>query len=805
MTISSNTREAGPFVGNGTASNFAFTFKVFQASDLLVVRLNTTTGVETTLTLTTDYTVSLNDDQDSNPGGSITLVAGALATGFNLVITSDIPNLQPTDLTNQGGFYPEVISDSLDRATIQIQQLQGQIDRVIITPISDAAGNLELPVASFRANKIFSFDASGNPSVTLASFPGALTANYYIRVNSTASGYELRAPADTRADIGANDATNLTTGTVADARLPSTMNAKTLTNVSITSGSITGITDLAIADGGTGASTAANARTNLGLAIGSNVQAWHTSLDKTIVAYNTFSASDDYIMYWLQVSPGNWNATAQVITTFSRSLLDDTSATAARTTLGLGSLATLSTINNSNWSGTDLAVVNGGTGASDAATARTNLGATTVGASMFTLANPSAVTFPRFNADNTVSALDAATFRTAIGATGTVSGVTGTSPVVSSGGTAPVISLASGYGDTQNPYASKTANFVLAAPDGIAGVPTFRAIVAADIPTLNQNTTGTASNVTGTVAIANGGTGQTTRQAAMDALAGATTSGQYLRGNGTDVVMSAIQAADVPTLNQNTTGTASNVTGTVAIANGGTGETTRQNAMDALAGATTSGFYLRGNGTDVVMSAIQAADVPTLNQNTTGTAAGLSATLAVTSGGTGQTSYTDGQLLIGNTTGNTLTKATLTQGGGIAITNGAGSITVAVDSTVATLTGTQTLTNKRVTPRSVDIASATTITPTSDTADQYEVTALAAAATIAAPSGTPTDGQRLVIRIKDNGTGRALTWTTGSSGAFRAIGVTLPTTTVASKTMYIGCIYNAADLRWDAVAVSQEA
>jgi hypothetical protein len=83
-----------------------------------------------------------------------------------------------------------------------------------------------------------------------------------------------------------------------------------------------------------------------------------------------------------------------------------------------------------------------------------------------------------------------------------------------------------------------------------------------------------ASQITsGTISIAQGGTGQSTRQAAIDALAGAVTSGQYLRGNGTDVVMSAIQAADVPTLNQNTTGTASNVTGTVAVANGGTGLT----------------------------------------------------------------------------------------------------------------------------------------------------------------------------------------------------------------------------------------
>jgi hypothetical protein len=79
---------------------------------------------------------------------------------------------------------------------------------------------------------------------------------------------------------------------------------------------------------------------------------------------------------------------------------------------------------------------------------------------------------------------------------GTVTSVTGTSPVASSGGATPAISLSAGYGDTLNPYASKTANYVLAAPDGTAGVPTFRAVVAADIPTLNQNTTGSAATLT---------------------------------------------------------------------------------------------------------------------------------------------------------------------------------------------------------------------------------------------------------------------------------------------------------------------
>jgi hypothetical protein len=204
---------------------------------------------------------------------------------------------------------------------------------------------------------------------------------------------------------------------------------------------------------------------------------------------------------------------------------------------------------------------------------------------------------------------------TAANPQGTVTSVTGTSPVVSSGGATPAISLASGYGDTQNPYASKTANYILAAPNGSSGVPTFRAVVAADIPTLNQNTTGTASNVTGTVAIANGGTGATTRQNAMDALAGAVTSGQYLRGNGTDVVMSAIQAADVPTLNQNTTGSAATLTTGRTI--GMTGDVTW-----------TSGSF-NGSG------------------NVTGTA--TLATVTAAKGGTGQTSYAVGDLLYAST------------------------------------------------------------------------------------------------------------------------------------------------------------
>ena len=127
--------------------------------------------------------------------------------------------------------------------------------------------------------------------------------------------------------------------------------------------------------------------------------------------------------------------------------------------------------------------------------------------------------------------------------------------------------------------------------------------------------------------------------------------------------------------------------------------------------------------------------------------------------------------------------------------NGSGRVTF-VDTATA-----QTLTNKRVTPRVGTVASGATITPTADLSDVYTVTALAAAATIAAPSGTPTNGQRLLLRIKDNGTARALTW----SAIYRVIGVTLPTTTVANKTIYVGCIYNSADSVWDVVAETEQA
>lgn len=112
-----------------------------------------------------------------------------------------------------------------------------------------------------------------------------------------------------------------------------------------------------------------------------------------------------------------------------------------------------------------------------------------------------------------------------------------------------------------------------------------------------------------------------------------------------------------------------------------------------------------------------------------------------------------------------------------------------------------TLTNKRINPRVVTAASYTTDTGTAldvATCDEFDVTAQAGALKLNNPSGTPVNGQKLIVRIKDNGTARALTYDT----QFRASSdLALPTTTVLSKTLYMGFIYNSADTKWDLLAV----
>ncbi len=126
MTISTAIRTAGPFTGNGVTVTFPFTYKVFTRADVLVATTVTATAVETVRVLDSDYTVTLNADQNSNPGGVINM-ATAPPVGTTLAATSNIAIVQALDLTNQGGFYPKTINDALDRMVINIQQLAAKI------------------------------------------------------------------------------------------------------------------------------------------------------------------------------------------------------------------------------------------------------------------------------------------------------------------------------------------------------------------------------------------------------------------------------------------------------------------------------------------------------------------------------------------------------------------------------------------------------------------------------------------------------------------------------------------------------
>lgn len=98
------------------------------------------------------------------------------------------------------------------------------------------------------------------------------------------------------------------------------------------------------------------------------------------------------------------------------------------------------------------------------------------------------------------------------------------------------------------------------------------------------------------------------------------------------------------------------------------------------------------------------------------------------------------------------------------------------------------------------VTSSATVTPTFDD-DMVKITAQAAGLTLANPTGTPIPGLGMVIRIKDNGTARSITF--GSE--YRGIGLSLPTTTVISKTLYIAMVYNSDDTKWDVLSVGQEA
>jgi len=559
------------------------------------------------LTRATDMNTSGSGYNQINAGNYFLITAGTVNTNTSWVQTTALPITVGTTSLVFAQFSSGATAYTAGTG-LSLLTNQFSISNTAVTAGSYGSGS---QVATFAVNARGQLTSATNTSIAIS---GSQITSGTVAIVNGGTGSNSRqgalnalAGATTSGSFLRGNGTNVSMSTIQAADVP-TLNQNTTGNAANVTGTV------AIANGGTGQNSKANAF---------NALSPITSVGDLIIGNGTNTATrlaigttSGYVLTtngttasW-QPSSGGGSGVSSFQTSLS-GLTPNSSSTGAITLAG-----TLGVASGGTGATTLTGIIKGsGTSAFTAAAAGTDYQApitlTTSGTSGAATFVGNTLNIPQYSG----------------GGGGGVTSVTGTSPIASSGGTTPAISLNTAYGDTLNPYASKTANYILAAPNGTAGVPTFRAIVAADIPTLNQNTTGSAGSVANTLTISS------------------PLSGTSFNGNAAT---------------------------TIALATG-YGDT-----QNPFASKTANYILAAPNGSAGVPTfrAIVAADIPTLNQNTTGTAAGLSTTLAVASGGTGLTATpTNGQIDIGNGTG--FTRTTLTAGSNVTITNGAGSITIA--------------------------------------------------------------------------------------------------------------------------------
>lgn len=172
MTVSSTTVK-NSYSGNGSTTEFAYGYKIFADSDLIVIIRTDSTGVETVKTLTTHYTVS---GAGNASGGNVTFTSGNIpASGQTVVIIREVPQTQAIDYIANDPFPAESHEEGLDRATMTTQQVQEELDRSIKLSRTNTMTSTEFTVgATDRANKVLAFSSSGELSVTqeLGTFKG---------------------------------------------------------------------------------------------------------------------------------------------------------------------------------------------------------------------------------------------------------------------------------------------------------------------------------------------------------------------------------------------------------------------------------------------------------------------------------------------------------------------------------------------------------------------------------------------------------------------------------------------------------
>jgi hypothetical protein len=478
-----------------------------------------------------------------------------------------------------------------------------------------------------------------------------------------------------------------------------------------------------------------------GGATGLTASTGRTSLGATTLGSNLFTLANVAAIAFPRINADNTVSTLDAAT--------------FRTAIGAGTSSTTGTVTSVGGTGTVSGLTLTGTvtssgnltlGGTLSTPVSTINDSTTLGQNLVKLTNVTAIAFPRINADNTVSTLDAATFRTAIGAgtssttgtvtsvggTGTVSGLTLTGTVTSSGN----LTLGGTLSVTASNFASQTANTVLAAPNGAAGTPTFRALVAADIPTLNQNTTGTAATITGvysgTITSSQVTTGlgftpyNATNPSSYIALSSAITG--YTAGTNTALAATDTLLAALGKLQGQITATPGTVTsvggtGTVSgLTLTGTVTSSGNLTLGGTLSVTASNFASQTANT-VLVAPNGSAGTPTFR---TLVAADLP-TITVAKGGTGLTAIAARSILVANTA-DTYTALTPAAGQSIRVNAGNTAWEVYTPSTggaetdtLATVTARGATTSTATTFGTITISKTTTNTVGSSTTDQFQI------------------------------------------------------------------------------------